>query len=165
MSSSQPVTMSSHRHSTAMGRTMAKADLEALADFRYRLRQFLRVSEDLTRTHGMTPLQYQLLLQIRGFAGREWATVGELAERLQAKHHGVVSLISRCETAGWVKRNRSRTDRRRVEVSLTREGKAKLDRLARLHRVELVSLRDALALTVRAMPRPRHAKNATSEYS
>lgn len=125
---------------------MPKADFEALAEFRYRLRRFLRFSEELTREHGMTPLQYQLLLQIKGFPGREWATVGELAERLQAKHHGVVALISRCELAAWVRRRASPTDRRSVEVTLTRKGEASLDRLARLHRTELESLRDALAL-------------------
>jgi DNA-binding MarR family transcriptional regulator len=84
-------------------------------------------------------LQYLLLLQIKGFPGREWATVGELAERLQAKHHGVVSLISRCEAAGLVRRSISRSDRRRVEVQLTREGDECLQQLATLHRAELLS--------------------------
>ena len=125
---------------------MSKLDLESLADFRYRLRRFLRFSEELTREHGMTPLQYQLLLQVKGFPGREWATVGELAERLQSKHHGVVSLITRCESAGWVRRRTSPHDRRRVEVTLTRKGEARLDRLAHLHRIELASLRDELVL-------------------
>ena len=76
---------------------MSKAEYEALARFRYQLRRFLRFSEKATRRKGVTPLQYQLMLQIKGFPGREWATVVELAERLQAKHHGVVALISRCE--------------------------------------------------------------------
>ena len=67
-------------------------------------------------------------------------TVSELAERLQAKHHGVVSLISRCEVAGLVRRSISLTDRRRVEVQLTRKGDKCLQQLARLHRAELVSL-------------------------
>jgi DNA-binding MarR family transcriptional regulator len=121
------------------GDNMSKADLETLAEFRYRLRRYLRFSEELTRKKGITPLQYLLLLQIKGFPGREWATVGELAERLQAKHHGVVSLISRCEAAGLVRRSISRSDRRRVEVQLTRKGGECLERLARLHRVELLS--------------------------
>ena len=73
---------------------ISKKDFEALADFRYRLRLFLRFSEEITRQHGVTPLQYQLLLNIKGFPGREWATAGELAERLKAKHHGVVALIT-----------------------------------------------------------------------
>ena len=123
------------------GPKMSKADLERLAQFRYQLRRYLRFSEEVTRREGMTPLQYLLMLQIKGFPGREWATVGELAERLQAKHHGVVSLISRCEAVGLVRRSTSLTDRRRVEVHLTRKGDECLQQLARLHRAELLSLK------------------------
>ena len=102
---------------------MSKGDLERLAQFRYQLRRYLRFSEEVTRREGITPLQYLLMLQIKGFPGREWATVGELAERLQAKHHRVVSLISRCEAAALVRRSIGRSDRRRVEVQLTRKGR------------------------------------------
>src|SRR5487761_2521328 len=119
---------------------MAKAEFEALAKFRYQLRRFLRFSEEATRRKGVTPLQYLLMLQIKGFSGREWATVGELAERLQAKHHGVVALISRCEKAGLVVRNSSRGDLRLVEVQLTRQGEQCLEQLARLHRAEHQSM-------------------------
>ena len=125
---------------------MTKGDYEALAHFRYQLRRFLRFSEDVTRKQGITPLQYLLLLQIRGYPGRQWATVGELAERLQAKQHGVVSLISRCEAAGLVRRQAGRSDRRRVEVTLTRKGEEHLERLAHVHRAELRSLQNAFAV-------------------
>jgi len=128
------------------GRRMPKAEFEALAQFRYQLRRFLRFSEEVTRRNGVTPLQYQLLLQIKGFPGREWATVVELAERLQAKHHGVVALISRCETSGLVSRSISRSDLRLVEVRLTAKGQRCLERLARLHRAEHLSLRGEFAL-------------------
>lgn len=127
-------------------RTMAKTDFEALAEFRYQLRRFLRFSEEVTRRNDITPLQYQLMLQIKGFPGREWATVSELAERLQAKHHGVVALISRCEAAGWVGRQPSPTDQRRVEVRLTSEGERRLQQLARLHRDELLSVKAGFAV-------------------
>ena len=60
---------------------MSKADFETLAHFRYQLRRYLRFSEDLTQRAGITPLQYLLMLQIKGFPGRESANVGELAER------------------------------------------------------------------------------------
>src|SRR5688572_7593867 len=100
---------------------MSKFDFENLANFRYQLRRFLRFSEQATRMMGTTSLQYLLMLHIKGFPARERATVGELAERLQAKHHGVVSLVSRCEAAGWVRRSISGSDRRRVEVTLTEE--------------------------------------------
>ncbi len=119
---------------------MRKADFVALAEFRYRLRRFLRFSEELSQDNGITPLQYQLMLQLRGFPGRVWATVAELAERLQAKHHGVVALVTRCEALGLVLRRSSQNDLRVVEIHLTAQGRRCIDRLARLHRSELQSL-------------------------
>lgn len=151
------------RRALAAGGVMTKADFEALAEFRYRLRRFLRFSEEVTRKNGVTALQYQLLLQIRGFPGREWATVGELAERLQAKHHGVVSLISRCEASGWVRRRTGRDDRRRVEVVLTKQGKRLVRKLAHLHRVELLSYRSSLAAPLEpagSVPAPQRNKRS-----
>jgi DNA-binding MarR family transcriptional regulator len=125
---------------------MSKTDFEKLAHFRYQLRRFLRFSEDVTRKQGVTVLQYLLMLQIKGFPGREWATVGELAERLQAKQHGVVSLVSRCEAAGLVKRSVSERDGRRMEVRLTEKGARRLAQLANLHRAELLSLQGAFSV-------------------
>ena len=133
--------MAVKRPNTMSDRTLSKIDFETLARFRYQLRRFLRFSEEVTHRNGVTPLQYLLMLQIKGFPGREWATVAELAERLQAKHHGVVSLVSRCEAAGWVQRTASRNDKRCVEVHLTTAGEKSLQRLARLHRDELQSVK------------------------
>ena len=127
-------------------RKMSKTDFETLAEFRYALRRFLRFSEEVTRKSGVTPLQYQLMLQIKGFPGRDWANVAELSERLQAKHHGVVALISRCEEAGLVRRNASRGDKRRVEVQLTKKGDECLEQLARLHRDELQSVKSGFTV-------------------
>ncbi len=119
---------------------LEKSEFEALADFRYQLRRFLRFSELLTRRHGVTNLQYLLLLQVKGFPGREWANIGELAERLQAHQHGVVSLVSRCEKLGLVERRPGREDRRAVEVHLTAAGEHLVARIAEGHRRELKGL-------------------------
>lgn len=121
-------------------RDLSKADFEALAEWRYQLRRFLRFSEEAAKAQGLTPLQYQLLLQIRGCKGRSWALVGELAERLQLAQHGVVALVSRCEQAGLVERVPGERDRRQVQVHLTPEGQLAVRRVARLHRGELASL-------------------------
>jgi DNA-binding MarR family transcriptional regulator len=118
---------------------ISKAAFEQLSEFRYEMRRFLRFSERACRSHGITPLYYQLLLHIKGFRGREYATVGELAERLQAHHHGVVALISRCEKRGLVVRRRGREDRREVEVHLSKKGERLLVKLATLHLAELRS--------------------------
>lgn len=117
-------------------KTLAKVEFETLSEFRYRLRRFLRFSEQVTRKHGITPLQYMLLLHVKGFPGRNWATVGELAERLQAQHHGTVALISRCEGLGWVERRQGQADRREVEVHLTESGERMAEKMAQLHRDE-----------------------------
>lgn len=115
-------------------------DYQALSEFRYQLRRFLRFSEDAAQAEGLTGLQYQLLLHIKGNPKRDWALVGELAERLQIQQHGTVALVTRCETAGLVQRERSETDRRQVQVRLTAKGEACLKRLAALHRAQLQSL-------------------------
>jgi DNA-binding MarR family transcriptional regulator len=117
-----------------------KSDFSALSEFRYQMRRFERFSEDVVQAQGITPLQYLLLLHIKGYPGRDWASVGELAERLQAKPHGVVALVTRCEAGGLVERRVSATDRRRVEIHLLKDGEAMLRKLAQLHRSELLSL-------------------------
>ena len=116
---------------------LRKEDFEALAEFRYRLRRFLRFSEKAVREGGVTALQYLLLLHVKGYPGRDWATVGELAERLQSHHHGTVALVSRCEKLGLVRRKASEEDRRRVEIHLTAKGERCIERLATAHRAEL----------------------------
>lgn len=121
-------------------RTLRKKDFIILSDFRYRMRCFERFSENAAQQQGVTPQQYLLMLHIKGYPGRDWATVGELAERLQTKHHGVVTLIDRCEAVGLVQRRPSTSDRRSVEVHLLPAGEAVLTQLAELHRAELLSL-------------------------
>ncbi len=127
-------------------RALAKTDFEQLSEFRYQMRRFERFSEHAAQAEGITPLQYLLLLHVKGYPGREWATIGELAERLQAQHHGAVALVSRCEALSLVKRKVSETDRRQVEVHLQKAGEAVLVRLAALHRAELISLQGAFSV-------------------
>jgi DNA-binding MarR family transcriptional regulator len=122
---------------------IGKRDFEVLSNFRYQLRRFLRFSEEAAHSEGLTPQQYLVLLHIKGFPGRDWAHIGELAERLQLQPHGVVALVSRCEALGLVKRQPSQQDRRQVEVHLQEYGMRCLSKLAALHRAELKSLRGA----------------------
>lgn len=125
---------------------ISKRQFERLSDFRYQLRRFVRWSEQLTRGMRLTNLQYLLLLHLKGYRGREWATIGELAERLQAHHHGVVALVTRGAKLGIVRRRPGRADGRAVEVHLTAKGEALVERLARLHREELLRLQGILAV-------------------
>ncbi|HEY3808708.1 MAG TPA: MarR family transcriptional regulator [Steroidobacteraceae bacterium] len=113
----------------------------ALSDFRFELARFLRFSERASRTAGITPLQYLLLLHLRGFCGREAASVGELAVRLQASPHGTAALVERCANSGLVRKRRAAEDRRRVDVHLTARANAVVERIAQRHRAELRALR------------------------
>jgi len=124
---------------------LTKEDFEALARFRFAIRRYLRSSEEIVRSHGVTPQQYQLLLALKGFPGREWATVRELAERLQLRHHSVVELVNRARDQDLVRRSAHPDDGRAVRVTLTAQGDDLLARLAVLHRDELRRMESALS--------------------
>ncbi len=125
---------------------LTKQDFEALARFRFGIRRYLRFSEESVRRHGVTPQQYQLLLAIKGFPGRDWAVVRELADRLQLRHHSVVELVNRAQAQGLVHRTTDPDDARAVRVVLTDEGEHLLDRLSALHRDELRRMDSVLTL-------------------
>lgn len=139
------------RRPAAAATGIDKQRLENLSLFRYQLRRFLRFSEDAARAEGITVLHYQLLLHTQGFPGRDWASIRELAERLQARPHGVVALVTRCEQAGLVERRDNATDGRLVEVHLTAKGRRCMLKLAAQHREELA----ALSAVVEAMQSPQ----------
>ncbi len=110
------------------------AEYHALAELRYRIRQFIREGDNVARAAGLEPQQYLLLLAIRGLPEGEEATIQALAERLALKHHSVVELIDRLETHGYVRRTRGRDDRRRVLVTLLPRGERMLAQVAQ-HRI------------------------------
>jgi DNA-binding MarR family transcriptional regulator len=118
-------------------RPLKKKDYESLSAFRYALRRFLRFSEDAAENVGLTPHQHQALLAIKGFPGREYVTNGELAERLQIRHHSAVGLVNRLESQGLIRREQSGTDRREVFVTLTNRGTKLLEQLTAVHSAEL----------------------------
>jgi DNA-binding MarR family transcriptional regulator len=115
------------------------AEFRALAELRYRIRQFLSEGDSAARDAGLEPQQYLLLLMIRGLPKGQEATIRTLAERLALKHHSAVELIDRLETHGLVRRTRGRHDRRRVMVSLLPRGERMLEDVARQRINELRS--------------------------
>ncbi len=115
----------------------SKTEYETLAEFRYALRCFLRFSEDAAQAVGLTLQQHQALLFIIGHHGREQITIGELAERLQIRHHSAVGLVNRLEEQELVRRMPNAQDRRQVFITLTQKGIRMLENLAEKHREEL----------------------------
>ena len=127
---------------------MTPGEYRALAEFRYRIRVFLNGSEQAARAAGLEPQQYLRLLAVRGLPlGRE-ASIRELAERMQLRHHSVVELVDRLERRLLLRRERSRVDRRQVLVHLTPRGERIILRLAKQR---LDELRTAAPALVRAL--------------
>jgi DNA-binding MarR family transcriptional regulator len=121
----------------AKSKQLAKSKYEMLAAFRYALRTFLHFSETAAQAAGLTPQQHQVLLAIKGFPGRDRVTVGELAERLQLRHHSAVGLVDRLVNEKLVHRAPSDQDRRQVFVHLTAHGEEVLEKLSSAHSEEL----------------------------
>ncbi|HUH98267.1 MAG TPA: MarR family transcriptional regulator [Anaerolineales bacterium] len=117
--------------------SIKQSEYEALASFRYALRQFLHFSEEAARSLGITPKQHQALLAIKGFSSHGKVSVGELAERLQIRHHSAVELVNRMTADGFVVREGSAKDRRQVYVHLTERGSEILENLSAAHKREL----------------------------
>lgn len=132
-----------------------EVDYATLADFRYRIRRFLRMREEAARAIGVEPQHYLLLLQVKGLASRRPVTIGVLAERLQIRHHAAVQLIDRLAQRGMVRRRRSESDRRGVVIEITRRGETVLRRLALHSLIELRTEGLALATSLIGLIRRR----------
>ena len=126
---------------------LTKSEYERLANLRYVLRRFARLTELEARKVGLTPQQDQLLLAIKGYPGRDWVSITELAERLQIRHNAVIGLVNRAVQRNLVRRDHDpeHPDRRIVKVSLTSEAETCLRKLATALRSERQRVRIAAA--------------------
>ena len=118
-------------------RRLGKDDYTTLAEFRYLLRQFGAFSEEAARAADLPAQQHQALLAIKGFPGRDEVTIGELAERLNLKHHTVVGLVDRLAGRGLIHREPDKLDRGKVMIVLTAKAENILLGLSLAHRDEL----------------------------
>jgi DNA-binding MarR family transcriptional regulator len=144
-------------------REISTGEYQALAEFRYQLRRFLRFSEEAARAVGLEPQQHQLLLALKGLPEGHTATVGELAERLQIQHHSTVELINRMAEHDLIERTRDESDQRRVNINLTRKGEEVLRKLSLLHHEELRTTGPALVRALMAITGTEYDNGARSE--
>jgi DNA-binding MarR family transcriptional regulator len=117
---------------------------QRLLEARVALRQFQRWSENQAGLAGLTHVQHQLLVSIKGHQGDRPPTVGDLAAYLMLRSHSTVELIDRAETAGLVERIPDREDGRVVRLRLTAAGDQALQRLTRSHLDRLYRLAQVL---------------------
>jgi DNA-binding MarR family transcriptional regulator len=137
--------------------SLSEADYSNLADFRYRIRQFLHFSEQAARSVKLEPQHHQLLLALRAQPDTH-AVIGALAERLQIQHNTAVELVDRLARRGLVRRSRAADDRRCVLVEITARGNATLEKLSQTHLDELRRAGPSLVRSLNAVIRRSHAK-------
>jgi DNA-binding MarR family transcriptional regulator len=145
------------------------ANYQALAEFRYQIRRFLRFSEETARNAGLEPQHHQLMLAVKGAGKGAEPRIAYLAERLQLQHHSAVELVNRLAKRGLIERSRSEEDRREVHVKLTLQGERILKQLTLDNREELRTLAPALIsalkkvmATTRDSRRVQEEKRATA---
>ena len=123
---------------------LTRQDFERLLEFRVTLRRFNRWSEDQAQAEGLTHVQHQLLVAIKGHHGSRPPTVGDLAGYLLLRPHSTVELVDRAEAADLVERTPDRDDGRVVRVRLTGAGDRVLNKLTRAHLERLHELATVL---------------------
>lgn len=112
-------------------------DYRLLLELRTGLRRFVHWSEQQAAAVGLTPMQHQLLLAVRGHPDPAGPTIGEVADYLMLRHHSTVGLVDRAEAADLVCRGPDKNDRRVVRLKLTPLGARRIKQLSELHVAEL----------------------------
>jgi DNA-binding MarR family transcriptional regulator len=112
---------------------LTQQDFEKLLAFRVSLRRFQRWSEEQAQAAGLTHVQHQLLVAIKGHNERQPPTVGDLAGYLLLRPHSTVELVDRAEAARLVERVPDEGDGRVIRVQLTAEGDRVMQELTRAH--------------------------------
>ncbi len=138
------------------------SDYQALAEFRYQIRRFLRFSEEAARHAGIEPQHHQLMLAVKGAGESSGPPIAYLAESLQVQHHSAVELVDRLAKRGLIQRTRSEADRREVHVRLTARGERILKQLTLHHREELRTLAPALVSSLKKVMITTRGSNGTS---
>ncbi len=136
-----------------METTLTSCDYRSLAELRHQIRLFAHVSEQAVRSAGLNPSQHQLMLALKGLPPHLRPSVGELAKRLQIRHHSTVELVNRLAQRGYVVRRRGNKDRREVLLSLTVKGEQILSELSLHHKAELRKAGPALIGALRSVMR------------
>ncbi|HET6142894.1 MAG TPA: MarR family transcriptional regulator [Candidatus Acidoferrales bacterium] len=139
---------------------MMAAEFRALAEFRYQIRIFLNASEEAARNADLEPQQYMLMLALRGLPSGKEASIREIAERMQLRHHTVVELVDRLEKRELMRRQRAKADRRQVILHLTPRGERILTKLAKQRISELRTSAPALVRALTAVIKSTQASKA-----
>jgi DNA-binding MarR family transcriptional regulator len=139
------------------------ADYQALAEFRYQIREFLHFSEQAVQAAGIEKQQYQFLLAIKGMPEGTRPRIRELANRMQIQHHSAVELVNRLEAKGYIRREQAKEDRREVLLTLTPKGERVAEELAQHHHEQLRTAGPRLVAALRRVMAARKRGGTESQ--
>lgn len=127
-------------------------ELDAVAELRVALNRFGAATEDVTRAHGLTQRQYDLLAVLHhSRAGEAGATPTSVASDLSLSRSASTELLTRAVKAGLIERRSDENDLRVKHVTPTPEGTRRfLGAVADL-RAERTRLLDLLRLAAGLM--------------
>lgn len=132
-------------------RKLNTTDIQRLAEFRFRLRQFLHFSQQAAEEAGLRAQQHQLLLTICGMSEGAGPTIANVAARMLLKHNSTVELVDRTIEQGLLRRVHDAIDHRRIHLRLTAQGERLLHSLSSFHLQELESTGPELIRSLRGV--------------
>jgi DNA-binding MarR family transcriptional regulator len=134
--------------------------LAELAEFRYRLREFLSFSEAATEAVGISAQQYQLLQVIAAVPAGQERSISHVAERMLLRHNSAVELVDRAQRSGLVRRMTDESDHRRSLLEITERGQQLLSVLVEEHLREIDAKGPEMSRTLQRLisGRPRGMK-------
>jgi DNA-binding MarR family transcriptional regulator len=136
--------------------TLDVAHLRRMAEFRFRLRLFLHVSQAAVEEMGLHNQQYQLLQCVGGMPEEMAPSIANVAARMLLKHNSAVELVDRSVEQGLLRRSGDELDHRRILLRITQQGERILGSLSEFHARELEQSGPEL---VRALDRILQASN------
>jgi DNA-binding MarR family transcriptional regulator len=98
-----------------------------------------QLNAQLTRDHGLTINDYEVLLRLARAEDRRMRRV-DLANEVLLTASGITRLLDGLEKAGFVERGSCETDRRVVYAVLTETGREKLRTASKTHVVQIEEL-------------------------
>lgn len=124
----------------------AELDYTALLQFRTALRRFNQWSQTQAEAVGLTHIQHQLLLAIKGHPDPRGPRITDVADHLLIRHHSAVELITRVQNLGFLDRHPDPNDRRTIRLHLTSSGEQRIRALTAVHVRELATLAPLLQI-------------------
>src|SRR5919197_3435131 len=119
--------------------TQSSAALSFIARFRAHAAAIRQLDAQLTRDHGLTINDYEVLLRLAQASDRRMRRV-DLANEVMLTASGITRLLDGLEHAGFVERGSCDSDRRVVYAVLTDAGREKLREASTSHVAQIEEL-------------------------